>query len=286
MIRYSITRAQLEQELEAEQPGWLRRARARTKKFLAAGKYKEKESIWSEVKAVYMRLQHNKCAYCERQLTSPDYGGAIEHDLEHYRPKNEVPAWPPVSTDEDGPVSISFPTGAELPAGYYATSCKKCNSPLKRNFFPIAGARATVGTDALGLAAEQPYLVYPLGDGDEDPEELLTFSGITAIPRKKNGPRWRRARVMIEFFKLNSREELLRERANQLIRLANALTVLEHSSAPTERKELAERDIAHLQQPSSPHASCVRAACELYQQDPRSAWKLFHAADDYLGSLS
>ena len=58
-----------------------------------------------EVKAVYIRLQKNKCAYCERQLTGLDHGGAIEHDLEHYRPKGHVPAWPPVT----GTASLTFP---------------------------------------------------------------------------------------------------------------------------------------------------------------------------------
>src|SRR5438552_12772588 len=101
MIRYPVTREGLERLVEAERPGWLMRARRRTRKFLAAATYQEREAIWSEVKAVYVRLQHNKCAYCERRLTGLDYGGAIEHDLEHYRPKGDVPAWPPAEGDED-----------------------------------------------------------------------------------------------------------------------------------------------------------------------------------------
>jgi hypothetical protein len=295
MIRHAATRTLLEQQIEAEKPGWLRRARARTNKLLSAGKYREKTSIWSEVKPVYVRLQHNKCAYCERQLTGLDNGGAIEHDLEHYRPKGEVPVWPPPMTGGTPPLTFPFSTGVAFPNGYYwlayepmnyAASCKKCNTPLKSNFFPIAGVRGQVGTDPDGLQTELPFLIYPLGNADEDPEEMVTFSGITAIPRKKTGPRWRRARVMIDFFKLNSREELLRERANQLIGLANALAVLVNPTIPPAEKKLAKRTIERLQQPSSPHASCIRAACDLYQQNQEKARELFKAADEYMGSLS
>jgi len=293
MIRYPITPADLEQRIEAEKPGWLKRARARAKRLLSAGRYREQTSIWTEVKAVYVRLQRNKCAYCERQLTGLDNGGSIEYDVEHYRPKGHVPSWPP-TTDPD-PLVFSFPTGSAFPSGYYwlayqplnyAASCKKCNTPLKSNFFPIAGARGTVGSNSAVLSAEQPFVVYPLGDGDEDPEELLTFSGINAIPRRKNGPRWRRARVMIEFFKLNDREELFRERAYQLIGLANALVVLANQTAHPAEKDRARRTIERLQEPRGPHSSCVRAACDLYQRSPAKAQDLFQAADDYLDSLS
>jgi hypothetical protein len=91
---------------------------------------------------------------------------------------------------------------------------------------------------------------------------------------------------MIEFFRLNEREELRRERANQLVRLANGLEALENPSALPAQKELARRDIERLQASSSPHTSCTRAACELYQQNPQEAWKIFTAAGEYLDSLS
>jgi len=68
MIRYAVSKAELLQRIELEKPGWLARAQQRTNRFLQRGKYTERSSIWSEVKTVYMRLQHDKCAYCERQL--------------------------------------------------------------------------------------------------------------------------------------------------------------------------------------------------------------------------
>lgn len=40
-----------------------------------------------------MELQHSKCGYCEKWLEGSDYG-TIEHDMEHYRPKSSVKAYP------------------------------------------------------------------------------------------------------------------------------------------------------------------------------------------------
>ena len=109
MIRYQITETELRDAIESEKPGWLARAQTRTDRFIAAGKYDESSGIWSEIKRVYMDLQHDKCAYCERQLAAGEDGGTIEHDVEHYRPKNSVPVWP---TDSDD-VTFTFPTGAK-----------------------------------------------------------------------------------------------------------------------------------------------------------------------------
>ncbi|MCP4397410.1 MAG: hypothetical protein GY801_08960 [bacterium] len=70
MIRYAIVLADLEQRVDAEKATWRTRAAERTDAFVKQGKYGESSSIWSEIKAVYMRLQHEKCAFCERQLES------------------------------------------------------------------------------------------------------------------------------------------------------------------------------------------------------------------------
>lgn len=93
MICYQITKTDLEALIEDETPGWLQKARERTKTFRAAGRYQERSSIWSQVKPVYMKLQgESKCAYCERKLESIDYG-KIELDVEHFRPKRMVQEW-------------------------------------------------------------------------------------------------------------------------------------------------------------------------------------------------
>jgi hypothetical protein len=84
---------------------------------------------------------------------------------------------------------------------------------------------------------------------------------------------------------LNRREERLRERAERLTALDNALAILEgkHSAA---RKDEARRDIERRQDQASPHASCVQAACDLYGADRDKARELFRAARDCLDGLS
>ncbi|MCA9101757.1 MAG: hypothetical protein KDA63_11430 [Planctomycetales bacterium] len=288
MIRYVITEAQLHEDIESEMHGWLARAQERTDGFIAAGKYDESSNIWSDIKRVYLRLQHDKCAYCERQLAAGEDGGTIEHDVEHFRPKNTVPRWP---TGND--VSFSFGTGEPLENGYfwlayhplnYCTSCKKCNTPQKKNFFPIAQNRGSVTDDPASLnASEGPLLIYPIGDLDEDPETLIEFVGPLPKPAKKNGPRWRRAKVTIKFFKLDTREELIRERCERLVALDNALKIVD-SALPDADKEVAKDDIRRLQEPKSPHANCVRSACRMYVETPDAMRDVFAAARDFLDS--
>jgi hypothetical protein len=289
MIRYQITETELHEKIESEKPGWLARAQERTDGFIAAGEYDEPSSIWSEIKRVYMHLQHDKCAYCERQLAAAEDGGTIEHDVEHFRPKNTVPEWPTASDD----ASFDFDTGTRLENGYYwlayrplnyCTSCKKCNSPLKSNYFPIARDRGSVADDPAALTeTEKPFLIYPLGDIDEDPETLIEFVGVLPKPVKRNGPRWRRAKVTIKFFRLDTREELIRERARCLVALDNALARIENDPSP-DRREDAKNDVVRLRGAKSPHASCVRCACRMYETHPLEMRELFRAAREFLDS--
>ena len=293
MIRYPIPPDELRARIEAEAPGWLADASNRTERFRRAGRYYETSPNWSRIKPVYMRLQHCKCAYCERLLATEDFGGAIEHDLEHYRPKNGVLEWPSEAVVRDRRISYRFATGDAFPKGYYllayhvlnyATACKKCNSPLKASYFPIAGPGRLQGDDPADLRDEQPFLLYPLGDLDEDPEEILTFIGINPVPGVKRGPRWRRARVTIDFFELAQREELWRERAEKIVALFLALQFVR--SGDEVDRDLATRAIEKLLSPSSPHTNCGRAFHRLYTEDRNRAAALAQAAQAYLDSQS
>lgn len=87
MIRYPISEAELRQKIREEDPEWLDDAAKRNEAFHAAGYYDEKlefesggkmvkaSPIWSRIKPIFMRLQFEKCAYCERQLSSEEWGG-------------------------------------------------------------------------------------------------------------------------------------------------------------------------------------------------------------------
>ncbi len=290
MIRYSITEDDLRAKIEAEMPGWLGRAKGRTDGFIAAGEYDESSSIWSDIKKVYMRLQYDKCAYCERKLADENDGGTIEHDVEHYRPKNGVPEWPS-NGESEVEISFNFSTGDELTNGYYwlayeplnyCTSCKKCNSGYKGNWFPVAGTRGQPADSPDTLnGTEQPFLPYPIGTLDDDPSELIAFDSIVPIPVKRNGPKWRRAKVTIAFFGLGTREELLRERAELLISLDDKMAIID-SNASAARKQNAKDDIARMQESKSPHANCIRSAIQAWRDDPDNMLKITAVARDYV----
>lgn len=298
MIRYRIARDELEQRIEARAPGWLQRAQQRTDALRQLGIYQEDSSIWSEIKEVYMQLQHNKCAYCERKLEGPPYG-QIEHDLEHYRPKRKVKKWPPKhwppkAMGKPQTLAYTFATGDAWDEGYYllaydiqnyATACKVCNSALKRNYFPIYGPRGQQSADCRTLAAEQPLLLYPVGDVDQDdPEELLSFNGIIPVPTAADGYAAYRAQVTIDFFALQRRDHLRHERAQQIEHIWFALQQAE-SGQTAELRTLAAQAIERLTSPANAHASCVRAFYQLYQRDRQAAAELYMAAVDLLKSL-
>jgi hypothetical protein len=288
MIRLHITEADLERLVDAAVPNWRNRAGDRTKKFVTAGRYDETAGIWSEVKSVYMELQHNKCAYCERKLAAPDHGGSVEHDLEHFRPKSSVEEWPDGSR-------FKFATGGAHPTGYYwlayhllnyVVACKKCNSGLKSNYFPVAGPRGSASATPADLrGSEQPFLVCPLGDLDDDPATVIAFDGHYVVPAKRTGPRRWRADVTIHFFRLNTREELLRERAEVVAHLDHYLGTINSKREPAGRKAEAREAIIRMLRPSSPHTACVNAFAELYRRDHRLARAIAEKARQFLRTL-
>ena len=130
-----------------------------------------------------MELQGFKCVYCEKELEDQP----IELDVEHYRPKKKVSRWNvPKSLARQG-IAVAQPDRGHEP-GYtllayhvlnYAASCKTCNSILKKNVFPIAGQRNGNAREPALVAGERPYILYPLANLDEDPEDLIEFAGLS-----------------------------------------------------------------------------------------------------------
>lgn len=99
MIRYPITKTQLEILIAAEDATWLQRAKDRTDGFRAKGFYDESSSIWSEIKTaagkakaratvdsvLNPQLRHLNCARNFRRLFDQDpieakaiYDGAVK----------------------------------------------------------------------------------------------------------------------------------------------------------------------------------------------------------------
>ncbi len=293
MIRHDISDLDLGACIEGASRGWFDKAARRTAACRKKKAFDGGASIWSDVKRVYMLIQHNKCAYCERKLEGEPYG-RIEHDVEHFRPKNGVKAWPDDRIKVERRIRYNFATGGAWNQGYYllafnphnyVTTCKSCNTPLKSNYFPIAGKlRGPQSDDPDNLVGEQPYLLYPLGDRDDDPETIITFDGIVPKPLKRSGHRRRRAMVTIDFFELDTREELLRGRAEKIRELWLALIVLGSGLSPN-AKAFAKRTIADLWSAKSPHSSCVRSFLRLYLRDRTRAKAILEGVMKYLESL-
>lgn len=287
MIRYDITQAELANHIEVEVPGWFRRATRRTNKFKKVGRYSEKSSIWSEIKTVYMRLQHDKCAYCERKLAGEKYGPA-EHDMEHFRPKSSVSEWPTAEIRAERPIRYHYLMGGASATGYhrlaystlnYVTACKPCNQPLKRDHFPVAGARSITAETVAEQLAEEAYLIFPIGDHDEDPQDVLTFDGMLPVPVRKSGRSYRRAKVIIDFFDL-AREDLLRERASIIADMWNAHVVLAKKPTAEEKEFATTRLAAHLSR-QGPHTSCAEAFDKLVKSDRAAAKAVAKQANNY-----
>ena len=295
MIRYPVSKDLLENLIETERPGWLQRAKERTETFRDLGHYKESSSIWSEIKPVFMRLQHCKCAYCERQLESAEYG-RIEHDLEHFRPKKKAKPWRLTKSLKEEGVTVTPPLEGAADPGYhllaynplnYCTSCKTCNSRLKRDYFPIEGDRSSQGSDPAEMASELPLLINPVGQFDHDPADLIRFHGLSPVACGDTPYKYRRSLVSIAFFHLDDRKRkyLFRERAENITQLYSFLKNAERADTD-EEKSIWENLIKLKTSPAAPHTNCAESFCALYKTDKAEAKEIFLLASEYIKSIS
>lgn len=305
MIRYATTLKDLEKAVDAlpppvgidpkgKRPSWRMRAKQRTDGFVALGRYeKESSTIWGQVRPVFDVLQHKKCAFCERALESNR-----EVAIEHFRPKGGLKAWkPPKDFESEG---IGFATITKPDPGYfklvyhlfnYSVACARCNGDLKSNMFPIAGGTYDVkGGDPVKLKKEKPYLIFPIGTWDDDPEDLIDFEGLFPMPKKRKGTAaYQRARVTIAFFKLddfNYRREIFRGRAEAIekIGLAKELLATTTISAATRKQCLAI--ISYQTSPKAQYTACARAFNALWENDEDNARKILKSATEFLAGIS
>ena len=164
MIRVPITSEELEALIEEKKPGWLARAKTKTAE-IESNPNRKITNIWSPIKPVYMTLQNSRCIYCEKEIESQ----AIEQDMEHFRPKNNVKRWPvPRWMKEEEDIHVQQPqkgseNGYRLLAYHplnYAAACKTCNSICKRDYFPIAGPGRSKSKNPTRMKVEKAYLIY------------------------------------------------------------------------------------------------------------------------------
>jgi hypothetical protein len=185
---------------------WLKKANALKRQNCRHGGLLHSKPTWSKIKPVYTDLQGKKCVFCDLKLLSR---GSANADLEHFRPKGKIAAWP-----RSGSGSYGVSTGAAQNSGYYwlaynpfnyASSCKHCNSALKRCAFPILGTRGAPHDSISQLnALEKPLLLFPFGPAGDNPANYLSFIGVVVTPKSGISPEGElRARATIDFFDLN-----------------------------------------------------------------------------------
>lgn len=291
MIRFAISRNALDVAIDAENATWRTRAQQRTDE-LENGTRERITGIWSEIKRVYMNLQGPKCALCEKWIEDQ----AIEQDVEHFRPKNNVKRWRVPKRLRDEGLTVNQPaTGSE--PGYrllayhpqnYVTACKTCNSVLKRDYFPIAGTRQSGAKDPTRLAGEQAYLIFPLGDFDADPEQLIEFHGFSPQPRRGGFDRLR-ALVTIELFQLDNRrkrKELLCDRAEFIEKLYFALKQRDAPASSATEVDRAKAVIKRLTSKKSRHTNCLRCYARLWDSNNAEARSVYGNIADFLESMS
>ncbi|MGL6244823.1 hypothetical protein [Pseudomonas sp.] len=279
MIRYAISEAELIELIKSEKPSWMGRAKKRIQNYIDAGGYTDDSDFWGEIKQVYITLQYEKCAYCETKLQGAVLASKV-HEVEHYRPKSEVKAWPNHNVDHWKKFKPAWATGTASNTGYYklayhplnyAIACTRCNSTLKSSYFPIRGNRDTQNGDPAKMLDESALLLYPVSMTDpDDPQDIITFDGVLAVPTHSAGPAYERAVTNIEFFQLNH-EDLTSRRAQEIINLWIAMETANSTDASTAAKKIATRVIASLCSPRSQFTSCINSFQRLYNEDRTEA---------------
>src|SRR5205085_1488503 len=119
-----------------------------------------------------------------------------------------------------------------------------------------------------------PFLVYPIGDLDDDPEDLIEFAGLSPQP-KASGFHRQRGLATIWIFRLN-RKWLQKDRALEILRLYLAL----ERSGRLPRDAVArkaEKVVEFMSSPRARHANCLRSYRRLYVSDRAAAERIFHA---------
>ena len=236
-----------------------------------------------------MEFQHHKCAYCEKSMPKGGYD-KNEYDVEHYRPKNAVKNWPSQELVLRRSIDYADQIRCGAPAGYYllghdylnyVVSCKTCNSPYKGNAFPIAGEPEPNSDDPGELRRkEKPLLPLPFGTWGEDPERFLTFQGPISVPKARSGRNQLRGKVVIDFFDLNAREDLILDRALMICALWGPLERRAADAATTDDLDLLEK----VDGPQLPHANCARAFVKLHGEEPADAKEYYDACLRFLVS--
>lgn len=298
MIHYPVTQSELVSAIDSAL-GTAKRRQAWWAKaygdFLRAVKdrtHDAKQAYWSDIKEAYITLQCNKCAYCETPMPQGSKA-LIAYDVEHYRPKSATTPWP--TNEMIKLLDITYKVNAGRNRGYpelahhpynYAVACKVCNSSYKSSFFPILGKPdATSYVVAQLNKREHPAIPLPLGDWGEDPSPFLTFEGFIAVPASNDELLRKRAQVVIDFFELNRRPDLLLGRATAIVVAYQHLKELKQPDLAPDvaiAQAWVDGDLSQ----AAPFAAAVRAFKLLFDTDEPRAREVARLANSYISKKS
>ena len=129
-------------------------------------------------------------------------------------------------------------------------------------------------------------MIYPLGDFDDDPGDLIRFHGVSPQPVAEDGYLRHRALVTIGFFKLDDetgRKNLIRERAFIIVAMLPQLEKAKGTGpAASKARGLIDAYLAG----TAPHANCSRSFLRLWQTNPAEAERVADRAANYVLSIS
>ena len=291
MIHYKIDQAKLVSEIDKESPNgiWWKKAKREFDRSIAAGAHDPNKEYWGEVKGAFMRLQNYKCVYCETPLAQGEKA-KIDYDVEHHRPKSRVKPWPNSKTRKQ--LGITYSVSSGRGQGYpelahhpynYSVACKVCNSPYKSDYFPILGVPSAAGVFDLTLLnrGERTAIPLPLGDWGEDPSGFLTFHGFVAIPAGADQISKRRAEIVIDFFELNRRPDLLLGRAAAIAQIYSYLREVQLPNLAIDSVE-ATRWVDNAISDSAPYSAASRAFYDLFKNSPGKAKEIAKISARYI----
>lgn len=281
MIRYSITEKELERRITAEKKSWLSRAKKRTTQYRKGGVDPKESHFWGEIKKVYIQLQHSKCGYCETGLQDGVLASKV-HEVEHFRPKGRISAWPNKKAVNCKKLRHCAPMGDARSTGYsllayhplnYVIACTRCNSTLKSDYFPIAHIRMVKAQHPKRMRKESALLIYPISDIDRhDPSDLISFNGPFAVAKHRSGFAHQRAMTNIHFFMLNH-EDLILRRSKMLMHLWASLDARVVTDEDREHRQLC---IDECCLPSGEFSACANAFQALFHDDRPRASRYIH----------
>ena len=141
--------------------------------------------------------------------------------------------------------------------------------------------------DPSKLKSEKPYLIYPIGGIDDDPEELIAFYGLSPRAVAAAGHSKQRAHVTIEFFKLDDvagRKDLFIARARAIVAMHPQLVNL--NDADPAKQAIAKALVDGFTSAKAEHANCARSFRRVFETSPADAASLFQAAATYIATNS